>query len=542
MGLVTANHWLVVASHSLAATAGARILEKGGNAVDAALATAAVIGVVEPWFSNILGGETWALFYSASENKVLALEAVGPAPTGATAEFYAKPDLPPYGVHQADIPAAFDGWTLALSQYGTMRLGDVLRPAIELAENGFPVGNEFVRESTSSRNEIAKYPSSAQVFFKDGRNYNVGEILIQKDLAETYKRLVKVEEENLSKGRSQAIMDARDYFYRGPLMQALVKFSRENGGLFTEDDFSKVQARVVDPLRISYRRIDVYQCPPNSQGITMLIALNILEGFDLKTMGPRNPETIHLLTEATKLGLADRHWYVGDPDFVSVPVEKLLSKHYAQAQMRKVDRQRAREWPMSGGLGVSGTDTTTVLVRDRFGNAISVTTSIGSNWIVMGDTGIVINDRMPMFDTEPGLPNQVQPGKKVRHTACPAMALKDGRLYMLWACSGVDTQTQAMVQGFINVVDFGLDPFAAVSAPRYITHAFPATRSKKVTNILGLEKALLLPDVVEALKNKGHEIGDRAIFGNMSMILSDAQTGGLLAGVDPRRESHGIGW
>jgi len=536
------NECMVTATHPLAAKAGSTILEKGGNAIDASIATAAAIGVVEPWFSNILGGGTWALFYSANEDKVLNLEAVGPAPTGATPEFYSNPALPHYGVHQANIPAAFDGWTLTLTKYGTMSLKEVLAPAIELAEGGFPVGKEFVTSSTRAKGDIAKYSSSAKIFLKDGENYKVGEILLQKNLANTYKQLVDVEEKHRSKGRGSAIAAARDYFFKGPIMKALVKFSKNNNGLFTEKDFSKFKARFVEPIKTNYRGIEVYQNAPNSQGITMLMALNILESYNLKKMGPNSPETAHLITEAIKLSFADRHWYVGDPDFVKVPVDKLLSKEYTEAQRKRIDMNNAKEWPIKGGLEQFTKNTTTILVKDKFGNAMATTTSIGSNWIVMGDTGIVINNRMPMYDLEEGLPNQVQPGKKVRHTSNPAMAFKDGKLFLLWACSGVDTQPQVQVQGFINMVEFGMDPLEAVSAPRYISHSFPASRTRKASNILALEKGRFPAEFMVVLKNKGHKIGDTALFGNMNIIALDPETGTIQAGADPRLESHAIGW
>jgi len=540
--IVPANQYMVTASHPLAAKAGARILDQGGNAVDAAVATAAAIGVVEPWFSNILGGGTWALFYNAQEGKVLNLEAVGPAPTGATPEFYSNLDLPAYGVHQANIPAAFDGWTLILAKYGTKSLKEVLAPAIELAEKGFPVGRDFVTQSTNSRDEITRYPSSARIYLKNGQPYKLGDLLVQKDMAATYKQLVQVEQDNLGRGREQAIRAARDFFYAGPIMKALVKFSQENKGLFTEADFAKVQARFVEPIKTTYRGLDVYQNAPNSQGITMLMALNILEGYDLKGMGARSVETIHLITEAIKLAFADRHWYVGDPDVVKVPVDRLLSKEYAAAQRKRIDMAKAKDWPIQGGLDQFTKNTTTILVRDKDGNALSITTSIGSNWVVMGDTGIVINNRMPMFDIEAGLPNQVQPGKKVRHTSNPAMALKDGKPVLLWACSGVDTQPQVQVQGLVNVVDFGMNPLEAVSAPRYIQHSFPVTRVRIASNVLALEAGRFAPEIVEALKKKGHKTGDRAIFGNMNMIQLDPATGAILAGADPRQEGYAVGW
>jgi gamma-glutamyltranspeptidase/glutathione hydrolase len=445
-------------------------------------------------------------------------------------------------VHQANIPAAFDGWTLILAKYGTKSLKEVLAPAIELAEKGFPVGRDFVTQSTNSRDEITRYPSSARIYLKNGQPYKLGDLLVQKDMAATYKQLVQVEQDNLGRGREQAIRAARDFFYAGPIMKALVKFSQENKGLFTEADFAKVQARFVEPIKTTYRGLDVYQNAPNSQGITMLMALNILEGYDLKGMGARSVETIHLITEAIKLAFADRHWYVGDPDVVKVPVDRLLSKEYAAAQRKRIDMAKAKDWPIQGGLDQFTKNTTTILVRDKDGNALSITTSIGSNWVVMGDTGIVINNRMPMFDIEAGLPNQVQPGKKVRHTSNPAMALKDGKPVLLWACSGVDTQPQVQVQGLVNVVDFGMNPLEAVSAPRYIQHSFPVTRVRIASNVLALEAGRFAPEIVEALKKKGHKTGDRAIFGNMNMIQLDPATGAILAGADPRQEGYAVGW
>ena len=325
-------------------------------------------------------------------------------------------------------------------------------------------------------------------------------------------------------------------------MKALVKFSKENKGLFTEEDFDKVQARLVEPIKTTYRGVEVYQNAPNSQGITNLMALNILEGYDLKKMGRNNAETIHLVAEAIKLAFADRHWYVGDPDWVKVPTDKLLSKDYAAAQRKRIDMNKAQTWPIQGGLEQFTKNTTTILVKDASGNAMSVTTSIGSNWIVMGDTGIMINNRMPMFDLDDGLPNQVQPGKKIRHTSNPCMAFKDGKLYLLWACSGVDTQPQVQVQALVNVVDFGMNPLEAVSAPRFIQHSFPVTRVRRASDILALERDRFSPEIIDALKKKGHTIGFNAIFGNMNMIMVDPKTGGLLGGVDPRQEGYAVGW
>ena len=537
----TAEHCVVTATHPLAAQAGATILQQGGNAVDASFATAAAIGVVEPWFSNIFGGGTWGLFYCAKDDAVVTLEAVGPAPKAATLERYAACG-PGEGLHQANVPGAFDGWTLALARYGTMKLKDLLAPALALADQGFPAGPDFVRQSTRAKSEIARFSTSARVFLKDGRNFEQGEIVVQKDLARTFADVIRAEERNQSRGYAGAMRAVRDYFYTGPIMETLVAFTCANGGFYSEDDFAGAQARFVDPISTSYRGLKLYETPPNSQGVTMLLALNIIEGFDLRKMGNNSPETIHLVTEAVKLAFADRHWYVGDPEFVAVPLRELLSKEYATRQRTRIDMDRAMEWPIPGGLDGFAKNTTAILVRDRDGNAMATTTSIGNNWIVMGDTGIVINNRMPMYDLEPGLPNALEPAKKVRHTSNPAMAFKDDRLYMLWACTGVDTQPQAQIQAFLNVVDFDLSPAEAVAAPRYITHAFPASRTRQASNVLALEKGKFSPAVIEGLAARGHKLGDNALFGNMNMILIDPGRGELKVGVDPRLESHAAGW
>lgn len=540
-GDFTAEHCAVTATHPLAAQAGAATLEKGGNAVDASFAVAAAIGVVEPWFSNIFGGGTWGLFYSAKNDAVVSLEAVGPAPKAATLERYTSCG-PGEGLHQANVPGAFDGWTLALARFGTMKLKDLLAPALTLADEGFPAGPDFVRQSTRAKSEIARFSTSARVFLKDGRNFEPGETVVQKDLARTFAGVIDAEERNHSRGYAGAIRAARDYFYAGPIMERLVAFSRANGGFYSDDDFGQVGARFVDPISTGYRGIQVYETPPNSQGVTMLLALNILEGFDLRKMGSTSSETIHLVTEAVKLAFADRHWYIGDPDFVTVPLGELLSKEYATAQRARIDMERPMEWPIPGGLDGFAKNTTAILVRDRDGNAMATTTSIGNNWIVMGDTGIVINNRMPMYDLEPGLPNALQPVKKVRHTSNPAMAFKEDKLYMLWACTGVDTQPQAQIQAFLNVVDFDLSPANAVAAPRYITHAFPASRTRQASNVLALEKGKFPFAVVEGLAARGHKLGDNALFGNMNMILVEPGSGELKVGVDPRLESHAAGW
>jgi gamma-glutamyltranspeptidase/glutathione hydrolase len=539
---VSGTHAMVASNHYLASEAGKRMLEKGGTAADAAVATAAVLGVAEPWFSNILGGGTWALYYDKKTDKVRALDGVGYAPTHATAEFFRNPDLASYGVHQAILPGAWDGWILLLKEHGKLSLKEILAPAIELAENGVAVSPDFAGWNDRLKDEIATMPDTAAVYFKNGKPYKANEIIYQKDLAKTYRSLVAVEQKNLRKGRKAALQAASDYFYRGPIARKIVDFSKKNGGLFELKDFEKFHAQFLTPIQITYRGLVVYQCPPNSQGITQLLALNILEGYDLKKMKPNDPDAIHLVSEAQKLAFADRYYHIGDPAFVKIPLDRLLSKEYAAEQRKRIDMNKVMNWPIPSGLNTD-VGTTTFHIVDLNGNAIAVTTSLGSNFLVVPGTGIILNNRMPMFEIEEGNPNLVMPGKKVRHTSNPSMAFKDGKPFMLWGATGVDSQPQTQVWGFLNVVEWGMNPQESVDAGRIIITAFPATRFPHgVENELQLEPRRFPPDLVKALEAKGHKVVQRGTFGSSNMILRDPATGLLIGGAEPRSSASVATW
>ena len=540
---VSGTHGMVVSNHYLASEAGLRMLQKGGTAADAAVATAAVLGIVEPWFTNILGGGTWALHYDKKTGNVTALDGVAPAPTHATAEFFRNPDLPAYGMHQANVPGAWDGWILLLKKYGKLSLKDILAPAIELAETGIPADADFEEWNTRLKDEIATMPDTAAIYLKDGKPYKVGDIVYQKDLAKTYRELVRIEQRNLKKGRSSALQAASDYFYRGPIAKKIVDFSKKSGGLFELKDFENFHAEFATPVKVDYRGIEIYGCPPNSQGITQLLAMNILESYDLKNMKRNDPETIHLLSEAQKLAFADRYNYIGDPKFVKIPLEQLLSKEYAAAQRKRIDMNKAMEWPIPGGLASGDIGTTTFHIVDPKGNAMAVTTSIGANFLVVPGTGIVMNNRMRMFEIAEGNPNLVMPGKKVRHTSNPAMALKDGKVFMLWGATGADRQPQTQLWGFLNVVEWGMNPQESVDAGRIIINTFPnVSHPHAVTNNLELEPNKFSPEVVNALKAKGHKVVTRGTFATMNMIVVDPKTGLFVGGAESRSSAGVATW
>jgi gamma-glutamyltranspeptidase/glutathione hydrolase len=542
---VAGRNYAVVSAHYMATQAGFEILRNGGNAADAAVAVAAVIGVVECWFSNVLGGGTWALYYNKSTGKVTALDGVGRTGTHAKTEFFRDPDLNvPFGMHQALVPGAWDGWMIWLEKFGTKDLGEIMAPAIELAENGIPASKSMVAWIGRRQDGILSMPDTKKIFMPGGKIPQVGDVIYQKDLAKTYRALVKAYDDNIHKGRKAAFQAASDYYYRGPLAERVVAFSKANGGHFELSDFNTFNAQFMEPIKINYKGLEVYECPPNSQGITTLMGLNILKGFDFSNAKIDSSETIHKIVEAIKLAYTDNYHYVADPDFYDVPVEELLSDEHAAKQRARIDMDKAITWPIPGGLGerpYTG-HTTTYHVVDKYGNGAAVTTSLGAQFLVVGDTGILINNRVPMMEVAEGNPNLTEPKKKVRHTSNPYMTFKDGMLYMLGGNTGGDTQPQGQIQQFMNVVEFGLTAQEAVSRPRYISTCFPAVRHPhRYANQLGLEKGY--PDeTLAALKAKGHKFAKTALVGNANLIVIDHDRGIITTGGDPRGENLGMVW
>ena len=544
---VTGRTHGVTSSHELATESGFRILQEGGSAADAAVAVAAVLGVVEAWFSSPLGGEVWALHFNAESGEVEALDGVGPAGSGATLEFWSQPENHTRpGIHMAVVPGAWDAWMIWLARYGRLELPEILADAIRLAEDGFPVSPVMHDWILADLEQIREWPESRRIFLPEGRVPEVGETIVFEDMARTYRELIDAYEEARPQGREAAFQAASDYYYRGPIAERIAAVSREQGGLIEVEDFRDVSAEFVDPIHSEYRDgITVYQCPPNSQGITMLIAMNILRGFDFSEIQMQSAEMIHLVAEALKLAHADNYHYVGDPDEVAVPVEELLSREYARAQRERIDPERAMEWPIEPGPEVAGgleapgdagrnANTATFHVIDQWGNGAAVTTSLGANFLVAGDTGIIINNRMRMFSPEEDNPNAVEPGKKVRHTSNPYVVLRNGELYILGGNIGADSQPQGQLQQFLYVVEYGLDPQDAVTRFRFITYAFPAsTPPYEATNELAVEEGYASA-VLEELRRRGHRLTHDGLFGNANMAVVNPQTGELSFGADPR--------
>ncbi len=531
----------VTSSHALATQAGQEILDAGGTAADAAVAVAAVLSVVEPWFSSSLGGGTWALYYNADSGEVTSVDGVGPTGSNATRSNYAPRAGEP-GIHQAIVPGAWSGWITWMREYGTMDLDEVLQSAITIAREGYEVSENLAGWLNSQAEVTRARASAAAIYAPDGELVQAGDTVYQHDMADTFQALADAYREALPEGRVAALQAAHDYFYLGPIAETLVAYSDANGGYLTMSDFARMDAQLHEPLRIQYNdQITVLQNPPNSHGITMLLALNYLRDFDFSNLTADDPDAIHRQAEAVKLAFADRHYHIGDPARIDIPIEGLLSDEHIARQIARIDMQQAMEWPIQDGYEPLPDDlanTTTFHVFDQYGNGAAVTTSLGAQFYPVADTGIHINHRMRFLSLEADNANVVSPGYKVRHTSNPYMAFRNGELYILGGNTGADTQPQAQVQQFLNVVEFGMTAQESVARPRFVSTAWPSTvYSHQVRNTLQLEDIDGgFPQVtIDELEARGHNvvIGD-GVWGDGNMIV--ITDGGVDAdvGTDPR--------
>ena len=550
----------VVSSHRLATEAGFEVLAKGGTAADAAVAVAATLSVVEPWFSSVLGGGTWALYYDAETREVTSLGGVGPTGSLASVSDYADRVETP-GFHQSIVPGAWDGWMVWLDRYGALELGDVLAPAIRTAREGYGVYRTMDFWLSRDANLIAGRPAARAIYMPDGRLLRYGDTVVQEDLAATFDAIVGAYDGARDEGRSAAIQAARDYVYRGPIARAIADASAARGGYLTYDDLARYEAGIVPSITIAYDDgVTVHQNPPASQGLTQLLALNVLKGFDWASFdGPNDPRAVHLQVEALKLAFADRNAFVGDPARVDVPVDALLSDAYAEDQRARIRTDDVLRLPIDAGLASGARDgaddstaltpaspppyrppppgvptsTTTFHVVDRFGNAAAVTTSLGAQFLVVDGTGIHMNNRMRFLALDEGDPNQLTPGFEVRHTSNPYLATRDGLPYVLGGNTGVDTQPQGQTQQFVAIHEFGVSAQAAVDRPRFVTSAFAATTYPyAASDALALERGW--PNATRTgLAEAGHTFTNRAIFGVANAIVR--RDGLLEVGADPRQ-------
>src|SRR4051812_26696124 len=557
---IVAQHGMVAAGHPLAAEAGMRILKAGGNAIDAAIATWAVQGEVEPGMTG-LGADMFVLYYNAKTREVKFINGTGFAAQAATIDFYkSKGGIPDEGPLSIAVPGAVGGAAYAVKTYGTRSLADVLAPAIEIAEGGFPVSEALASGIRSAQAKIAKFPSTTKIYFKDGKPLAMGDIIRNPDLARTLRAIAA---------------QGPDVFYRGDIAKNTAAFLKANGGIIGEADLASYQPYEDAPVHLNYRGVEVYECPPNSQGFVMLEALNILEGYDLKAMGRNSAPYLHAITESLKLSFADRNAYVGDPKFVpTIPMAALLSKEYAAVRRARIDPNHAIAGePAPGdprGMKATAADryappqpldgeakpfdpneilnlTTYLAVVDKDHNMVSITSSLLSGFgsgVVVDKAGFVMNDRMRYFYLDAKDVNSLQPGKRTRQTINPAMALKDGKPWLAFGTPGSDTQPQTQLQFFLNVAEFGLNVQEALEQPTVISNSFRDSYSPHEVKGKLLTPAMLPKDVQEALAAKGHALDIRNVkgVGSVKAILIDPRTGVLMGGVSPTGDSYVMAW
>ncbi len=517
---------MVASSQYLATQAGVSMLQQGGNAVDAAIAAAAALNVVEPMMTG-LGGDLFALVYRHGSRELKALNASGRAPYAASLEKMRSlgfGKMPETGIYTVTIPGTLDGWCTLLESCGTMKLEQVLAPAIALAEKGYPVTEITSLRWQESQPKLEADAAAARTYLPRGQAPQPGEVFVQTDLANTLKKIAR---------------EGRDVFYRGEIAGAIVACSQKHGGLITMKDLNDHTSDWVTPISANYRGYEVFQCPPNGQGLVTLLALNMLEGYDLKSMGHNSPEYLHLLLEALKLAFADADRYVADPDFVGIPLEQLLSKKYAESRRNLIDKNRAGQKVMAGLPDREG-DTVYLAATDRDGNSISLINSLyqgfGSGIVVEG-TGICLQNRGALFSLENDHPNCIAPHKRPYHTIIPAMVFRDGRLFLTFGVMGGFMQPQGQLQVLLNVVDFGMDVQTAVDAPR-------------ARHIQGSNECVFEPGipekVLQVLAEKGHRIARlndtySQQFGGGQIIMVHPESGALIAGSDPRKDGCAMG-
>ena len=537
--VVYGRNGMIATSQPLASVAGLKVMQEGGNAIDAAVTAAAVLAVVEPSMTGI-GGDLFAIVYDAKTKTLRALNASGRSAYAASPDVFASRNLtriPNTGVLSVTVPGVVEGWSELLSKYGTIPMSKAVAPAIGYAKDGYAVSEIIGGQWKNSERKLAADPVTAATFLPAGHAPRPGEVFTNPHLAATLQTIAA---------------GGRDAFYKGPIARAIVADMKQRDGLLDERDFAQHGADWIEPISARYRGYDVYELPPNTQGATVLEMLNILEGFDLQSMGYQSPAYLHALVEAKRIAFADRAAYVADPASVPPAVLKtLISKEYAALRRKDIDPMRAAGSYKPGAIpgvtpsageeadqnltGLDRGDTIYMTVADGKGNFVSLIQSLFSDFgsgIVAGDTGILLHNRGSLFNLTPGHPDQIAPHKRPLHTLIPAFIMKDGRPWVSFGVMGGDHQAQGHTQVVVNLVDFGMN----------IQEAGEAARVNHGNNGLQVESGV--PEGARAgLVERGHTVTvSVGAFGGFQGIMVDPRTGVLMGGSDPRKDGLAIGW
>lgn len=533
---VFARHGMAATSQPLATQAALDVLKAGGSAVDAAIAANAMLGLVEPTGCGI-GGDLFAIVWDPREQRLFGYNGSGRSPRTLTRETLMEElgadatGLPAYGPLPVSVPGAVDGWCALHGRFGRLELGDVLAPAIEAAQSGAPISQVIAYYWGLGSNRLKAYPGFEETFMPDGHAPRAGEVFANPRLARTYGRIAA---------------EGRDGFYAGETAKAIGDYMAKHGGYLTAEDLQAHRGEWVDPLSVNYRGYDVWELPPNGQGIAALQMLQILEGYDLASMGFGSPEYAHVFTEAKKLAFEDRARFYADPDFAPAPLEALLSDEYAARQRELIgDRASTSITPLPPELEEG--DTIYLCTADSDGMMVSLIQSnyrgMGSG-MTPGDLGFVLQDRGQLFDLAEGKPNSYAPGKRPFHTIIPCFVTKDGKPFMTFGVMGGATQPQGHVQIVVNMIDFGMNTQEAGDAPRMVHTGSSQPTGEVMTDggELQLESGFA-PEVVEALKRMGHRIGRRrGLFGGYQGIRVDLEEGVYAGASESRKDGHAAGY
>jgi len=561
------TRYMVSAGHYLATQAGFNILEAGGNAVDAGVAAGMALAVVQSDIVNC-GGVAPMIIYLAETNEVVTVSGLGWWPKAAKLEIFLREHngRVPAGVRRSVMPAAPDAWLTALKHFGTMSFGEVAEAAIRYARDGFPMHPTYRGSIEASVEGYKRYPTNSAIMMPGGRIPDIGENFVQADLGRTLQFMVDQETAAAKKGREAGLDAARASFYEGDIAKAIAKFHREEGGFITEEDLRNFKVGIEPPVKRRYWGIDVYTCGVWCQGPVLLQMMALLENYDLKAMGHNSVDYIHTLSEAIKLAFADRERFYGDPRYIEVPLETLLSKDYNQERKAMIRRDEA--WPempphgaVAGFEAVAakllsppkapeylGHDTSYACAVDAKGNTFSTTPSdsCGASPLIPG-LGLVASSRGSQNWAVEGHASAIAPGKRPRLTPNPALAMIDGKMTMPFGTPGGDVQCQAMLQVFLNIHQFGMDPQTAIEAPRFATYSHPSSFEPHEADpgVLKIENRIDKA-TGDTLAAKGHKVTwwpeITRYAGAVCTIVHDREKNRLTGGADPRRMSRAMGW
>ncbi len=506
---VIGQHGMVATSHPLATQIGIDVLKKGGTAIDAAIAANIALGLMEPTGSGI-GGDLFAIVWDAEEQKLFGLNASGPAPQSISLDYFKQQKLakiPPFGPLPVTVPGAVDGWVKLHEKFGNQSFASLFEPTIDYAKKGHPVTETIAYYLDRSKETFKQYPNFSEVWMKDGETTGKGDIFKNPQLANTLEIIAE-------KGRAG--------FYEGEVAKTIADFIQAQGGFLTYEDLANFNSEWVEPVSTNYRGYDVWELPPNGQGMVALQILNILENFDVKKMGLFSSDYVHLFTEAKKLAFADRAKHYADPNFSKIPIEQLVSKSYAKERAALIDLAKAAQVDESGIP--DGGDTIYLTAADQFGNMISLIQSnyrgMGSGMVPPG-LGFMLQDRGELFSLEEDHANVIEGGKRPFHTIIPAFVTKDNKPYLSFGVMGGATQPQAHAQIIINLIDFGYNLQEAGDAPRLV-HSGSSQPTDEIMldgGSLSLETGFGTA-IEEALKEKGHKLKyQKGIFGGYQAIM-----------------------